>query len=138
MAQDWRKLPILGADNKLLFQDTVSLPIPGRIVPCLMCTKVFIMRPYSGTPDQVCPECWMTYRDCARVICSRCQPAATICRLLPKVLDNGYYIQPRSILHSSACNVCQPGLTVSTIVEIDNWMKRIRPGKIIIPFGKYK
>lgn len=135
MNADLQRLPVLRNDQ-LLFQDTVSIPVPGSIVRCLLCVKPFIMRPYSGSPDQTCPECWNTYKDCAKVICIKCQPPVTICRLKPRVLDNGYYIRPRSILHSSSCNVCNPGLTHSIIVEIDTWMNSMRRGKLIIPFGK--
>ena len=133
MDKGWQSLPQLRND-KLLFEDTAALPRAGAITACLLCCKPFIMRMYTGIPDQICSECWDVYKDAARVICVKCQ--VTICRLVPKVLDNGYYIRPRSILHSSACNVCNPGLTMSTIVEIDEWMKRIRPGKIIVPFGE--
>ena len=132
---NWKKLPIL-RDDALIFEDTSGLPVPGDIVPCLLCTKPFMMRMYTGAPDQVCPECWETYKDAARVLCWKCK--VTICRLVPKVLDNGYYIRPRAVLHSSACNICEPGLSQSVIIEIDEWQRRVRPGKIIVPFGSVK
>jgi len=132
---DWKKLPILRQD-KLLFQDTGGKPVPNTIVPCLLCGKPFLMPLYRGEPDQICPECWTTYQDAARVICINCK--VTICRLVPKVLDNGFYIRPRSVLHSSACNICQPGLKQSIILEIDVWEKQVRPRKIIITGSKYK
>jgi len=94
------------------------------------------MRQYVGEPDQICPECWTTYKDAARVICFHCK--VTICRLIPKILDNGYYIRPRSVLHSSACNICQPGLRQSVIIEIDEWQTHMMPKKIIVPGSKYK
>ncbi len=126
---DWRKLPVLRND-KLLFEDTESKPLPGAIVPCLMCTRPFLMGPFIGEPDQVCPECYKTYGDTAKVICARCR--VTICRLVPKVLDSGFYIRPRAVLHSNACNVCKPGLKESYIVEISEWQKHVRPNKIIV------
>lgn len=139
MNEDWRKLPSLRNDA-LIFEDTSGMPMPNTIVPCLLCTKPFLVRPYSGEPDQVCPACWDTYKDAARVVCAGCKikfgHSATICRLVPKMLDNGFYIRPRMVLHSTACNVCQEGLKRSTIIEIDAWMKYMRPGKIIVPFGK--
>jgi len=131
---NWQTLPVLRND-KLLFQDTSGKPLPGSIVPCLLCAKPFLMRPYIGEPDQICPECWRTYEEAARVVCINCR--VTICRLVPKVLDNGYYIKPRTVLHSSACNVCKPGLQLSHITEITEWEKRMRPKKIIIPSSKY-
>lgn len=137
MNEDWRKLPVLRNDS-LIFEDTSGAPAPNTIVPCLICTKPFWMREYVGAPDQVCPECWETYKDAARVVCWNCRPQVTICRLIPKMMDNGFYIRPRMILHSTACNVCEPGLKRSTIIEIDEWMKHVRPGKIIVPFGKSK
>lgn len=131
---DWRSLPVI-RDDRLVFEDTGGLPVPGRIVPCLLCTKPFIMRQYIGAPDQVCGECWKTYRDAARVVCWRCR--VTICRLVPKILDNGFYIRPSAVYHSSACNICSPGLKHSEVIEITEWQKHIRPNKIIVPVGKY-
>jgi hypothetical protein len=98
------------------------------------CGKPFLMRKYVGIPDQICPECWEQYKDAAIIICWKCK--ITICRAVPKVLDSGFYIQPRMVLHSSACNICEPGLKESIIIEIDEWIKRIRPKKIILPGGK--
>jgi len=126
------ELPYLRGD-RLLFQDTSGVPIPNSIVSCLLCTKPFLMLPFIGEPDQVCPECYKTYGDCAKVICIRCRPPVTICRLAPKVMDNGFYIRPRSVLHSNACNICRRGLTESTIVEITQWEQTRRPGKLILP-----
>ena len=122
-------LPVIPG-MELLFVDTTGYPLPGKIVPCLLCTKPFLMRPYSGEPDQVCGECWKDYKDAARIVCAKCH--VTICRAVPKVLDSGYYIKPRSVLHVDACNVCKPGLTKSTILEIDAWEQHVRPRKIII------
>jgi len=130
--QDWTKLPVLRND-KLLWEDTESSPLPGTIVPCLLCMKPFLMRPFVGAPDQICPECWETYKDAAKVVCWKCR--VTICRLVPKILDNGFYIRPRAVYHSDSCNVCKPGLTKSIIVEIDQWEKHLRPKKIIMPFS---
>jgi len=132
---EWRNLPELRNDS-LIFEDTSGAPVPGNIAPCLLCEKPFIVRPYVGAPDQICASCWETYKDAARVVCWKCRPQATICRLMPKMLDNGFYIRPRMVLHSTACNVCEPGLKKSTIIEIDEWMKHMRPAKIIIPFGR--
>ena len=122
-------LPALRRDE-LIFQDTSGAPLPGKIVPCLMCCKPFLMRPYVGTPDQICGECYTTYHESAKVVCRSCQ--VTICRVVPKVLDSGYYIRPRTVLHSSACNCCRPGLQQSTIVEIEQWERTMRPRKIIV------
>ena len=126
---DWQKLPVLRND-RLIFEDTSGPPKPHTIVSCLLCTKPFLMLPFIGTPDQICPECEKTYREAARVICWRCK--ITICRLVPKVLENGFYIRPRSVLHSDCCNVCKPGLKESSIVEIEEWQRTLRPNKIII------
>lgn len=110
-------------------------PLPGKIIPCLMpgCGKPFLMRPYIGSPDQICPECAKRYSDCARIICSKCN--VTICRAMPKVLDNGFYIKPRMVMHTDACNICKPGLTVSTILEIAQYERLTRPKKIIVAKG---
>lgn len=115
---DWRSMPVLRNDH-LLFQDTSGRPAPHAIVPCLLCTKPFQMRPFIGDPDQICPDCWKTYADCATVLCVVCK--VTICKLIPKVLDTGYYIQPRSVLHSDKCSICSPGLAMSTVIEIQAW-----------------
>ena len=65
----------------------------------------------------------------------RCKKV-TICRLVPKVLDNGFYIRPRSVLHSSACNICHRGIAESTILEITEWERSRRPGKLILPITR--
>lgn len=129
---DWRQLPILRND-KLLFENTADAAIPGTIAPCLLCCKPFLVRPYIGSSDQLCPECWKTYDETARVICSKCN--ITVCRALPKILDCGYYIRPRSVLRIDACNICRPGLKESVILEIDSWIRNIRGKKIILPPG---
>lgn len=107
-------------------------PLPGRIVPCLMpgCGKPFLMRPWVGEPDQICPECAKTYDACARLICSKCH--VTICRVVPKVLDNGFYIRPRMILHVDHCSVCKKDITVSTVLEIAEYERVVNPRKIIV------
>jgi len=130
---DWKDLPVL--DKKLLFVDTTSYPFPGKIVPCLLCAKPFIMRPFIGEPDQVCEECADVYKDCAIVRCAGCKHHPVICRLAPKVLDSGYVIRPNDVLHTDACNVCKPGLKESAIVEIRAWERHVRQGKptIIVP-----
>lgn len=133
---EWSKLPRLRED-RLIFEDTSGAPIPGTIVPCLLCTKPFLMPQYIGADvDQICGECFKTYMDAARVVCWKCK--ITVCRLVPKLLDNGYYIQPRTVLHTSACNICKPGLKTSDIIEITEWMKCTRERKIIVPFKQIK
>jgi len=96
--------------------DTTGRPLPGTIVPCLMCAKPFLMRKYSGIPDQVCPECYDTYGECASVVCSRCR--VVIAKVEPKVLPNGFYVRPRAVLHVDKCNVCDPEIVTSTVLEI--------------------
>lgn len=120
----------------LLLLDTSGYPLPGKIVPCLLCADPFLMRNYIGVPDQVCPECMKTYADCAKVVCKHCK--LVIGRVKPGVLDNAFTIQPRSVLHSDSCNVCKAGITVSTVTEIEDWMRKIRRHRptIIVP-GTY-
>ena len=117
--------------HPIIFESTEGPPVPGTEVPCLMCEKKFVMPVYSGEPDQICGECWNTYMDLARIICSRCR--ITICRHEPCKLDNGFEILPRAILHSDCCNVCRPGLETCTILEIEHWLKVVRPKKLILP-----
>ena len=131
MASDWKNLPIIREGDKLLFQDTVSIPQAGTIVPCLLCADPFLMRQYVGVPDQICPKCWKEYDEAARVVCWKCK--VRICRLVPKVLESGFHIRSRHVYHSTACNVCKPGLKTSSIIEIDEWMKNVREPKIIVP-----
>ena len=128
------QLDVLRSD-RLLFEDTSGAPRPGDIVPCLLCMKPYMVPLYIGAADQLCPECWKTYNEAARVVCFKCQ--VTVCRLVPKLLDNGYYVQPRTVLHTDACNICRPGLRESQIIEITEWMRTTRARKvgIIIPGG---
>ena len=109
--------------------------MPGHIVPCLLCGDPFLMRTYVGQPDQICSECKKTYADAAVVVCVNCD--VVICRLRPKLLDNGYMIQPRSVLHSDGCNICVNGITESHLVEVTAWEKRMRPKKLILVPAKY-
>lgn len=131
---NWRKLPQL-RDDKLLFIDTSGYPLPGTIVPCLLCGKPYLMRKYVGEPDQICEECRKTYNECAIVRCGSCIKHPVICRLKPCVLDNGFTIRKQAVLHSNACNICQPGIKQSTIIEVDEWERAVRPHKpqIIVP-----
>lgn len=116
--------------HPIIFEDTESQPLPGTEVPCLMCEKKFIMHAYSGEPDQICGSCWNTYQDLAKIICVHCKKV--ICRHKPGKLDNGFEIHPRMVMHTDACNVCRPGLTESVVIEIENWLKFMRPKKIIV------
>ena len=129
MMKEWRKLPVL-RDDRLLFEDTSVKPVPKTEVPCLICTKNFEMRTYSGDPDQVCPECWKTYRDCAILICGKCR--VVICRLVPRKTESGYTIEPHTVLHTDKCNICAgPDIEKSMIVEITEWERYHRQPLII-------
>jgi hypothetical protein len=123
----------MASTDYLLFQDTGGKPVPGSIVPCLLCATPFIMPHYTGEPDQICAGCWSTYNETARVVCAKCR--VTVCRARPGVTESGYVIRPRSVLHIDACNVCKPGLLVSTVIEIAEWERTMRPSKttIIVP-----
>ena len=125
------ELPIIRAGDPLLWEDTASKPTPGKIVACLLCTKPFVMPKYTGAPDQICPECAKTYSEAARLVCAKCK--STIGRVAPGVTESGYYIRPGSLLHTSACNICEPGLAVSKILEIDTWEKNERAKKVVVP-----
>jgi len=138
MATDWTSLPVLRND-RLIFENTGGAPMPNGVYPCLLCTKPFLMGVFIGTPDQICPECQKTYADAAKVICNGkggltgkpTHSPITICRLVPKTLDNGFHIRPRAVLHVNACNTCRPGIKESEILEISEWEKHQRRGKII-------
>ena len=130
--QEWRKLPLLRNDH-LIFIDTSAKPRPGEILPCLICTKPMLIRPYTGTPDQICSQCWRTYADCAVVVCNICQ--VTIARLAPHITESGFYVRPRGVLHVTSCNVCAPGKNDSTILEIEAWNKALRPRSTIVKLG---
>lgn len=127
----WGNMPTL---ERLKLMNTSEAPKPGTIVPCLLCGKPFLMRPYSGYPDQSCSDCYKTYSECARIVCNVC--GVTIAKVKPQITDSGYYIKPRSVLHSDCCNICNPGLHKSTIIEIQRWERSVRPKKIIIPSTK--
>lgn len=124
----------LQGDNRILFRKVGRDPaLPGSILPCLMCGKPFLMPFFIGAPDQLCDECRKTYADTAKVICSKCR--VVVCRLVPKLLANGFYIRPHGVLHIDRCGVCAPGLRDSVIQEIDQWEKTRNRGRIILPGG---
>lgn len=117
--------------------DTTGSPLPGAIVPCLMCTKPFLMRKYSGIPDQVCPECYDTYKDCASLVCSKCR--VVVAKVVPKVLENGYYVRPNMVLHLDECNVCNPEIATSTVLEIERHDRIVgSKTRIVVPTIAYK
>jgi hypothetical protein len=130
MADKWGNLRSI-RDLSLVYDSSLP-PLPGKIVPCLMCIKPFLMRRYSGMPDQICPECFTTYMDCARIVCVRCK--VVIARVKPEVLESGFYIKPRAILHADACNVCSPGIQASTVIEIGQYERSVgRTRSTVVP-----
>lgn len=115
----------------LIFSDTSQRPVANRLCPCLLCGKPFMMLPFIGTPDQLCPACGTTYADAARVVCRTCD--VTIMRVAPRMQqDSGYYIRPMSILHTPECPICHPGIKSAVITEIDEWLRTQRPAKLYI------
>jgi len=104
---------------------------PEGTVRCLLCAKRYEPPPSTGKLDQVCPDCRKVLNGTAKLVCSKC--GITICRLAPKVMDDGFVIQPSAVLHSDCCNICNPGLTESKIVEITLWQKHLRPKKTFVP-----
>lgn len=127
---NWRDLPDL-RDDRFIGLDASGPLIPGKMSVCLLCAKPFIVPQYIGNIDQVCPECSKTYRETAKIVCRRCK--RVIARQKPKVLDCGFYIQPRAVLHVDKCNNCSPGLLVCTVSEVAEYMKRHFIPKTIIP-----
>lgn len=108
------------------------MPKPGTLLPCLMCGKPFIMRLYTGVPDQVCPECWKTYRDCASLVCVNCK--VTVAKVKPGISETGFYVRPQSVLHIDRCNICDPNVKESIIIEVDEWYRRVgKNRRLIVP-----
>lgn len=126
----------LSGVESLRMQDTSARPAPHAIVRCLLCGDPFMMLPYIGEPDQICPRCAKDYEEMARVICSKCR--VTIARLHPGITESGYVVRPKTVLHVDACNICRPGLQVSTILEVAEWERLYRPKKIISVSPVYK
>jgi hypothetical protein len=115
----------------LYLNDTSKYPLPGTPAPCLMCGQPYLCRTYHGVPDPVCEMCYDEYHDCASVKCSVCN--VVIAKVVPKIMPNGYYIRPRTVLHTDKCGICQPNLTESVIIELDEYEKTTRPKKLILP-----
>lgn len=135
MTDRWPNIPAI--DKLVLSCDTSQYPLPGKIVPCLMCSKPFLMRPYSGIPDQICPECWKVYDECAKLICWHCR--VVVARVKPGVTDSGFNIRTRAILHLDKCNICAPNLTESLVIEIAEWEKAVgRKKRLFIPVSPRK
>jgi len=121
VGEEYANLPDL-TDHRFDNVDLSAPPVPGKMAVCLLCAKPFIMPQYVGEPDQACPECIRTLRDTARIVCARCK--RVVASQVPKVLDCGFCIRPRTVLHIDKCNRCSPGLIVSRVLEIDEWMRR--------------
>ena len=98
-------------------------PMPGSILPCALCSAPFMMLPYSGTPDPVCPACMKEHRESARIECVGCK--VVVARVYPETLESGYEIKKKAILHTNKCGFCSPGLAESTVIEIDMWEKHV-------------
>ena len=102
-----------------------------------MCAKPFLMRPYSGIPDQVCPECYDTYSECASIVCSKCR--VVVAKAHPKVLESGFYVRPRAVLHLDECNVCNPEIATSVVLEIARYDEICgTKTSIVVPTIAYK
>lgn len=127
---NWRDLPDL-TDVRFIGLDLSKPPVPGKLAICLLCAKPFIMPQFLGEPDQACPDCINRLRDTAVLVCNRCK--RVIARHEPKVLDCGFYIRPRMVLHTDKCNNCDPGVVVSKVIEIENWMRTHWTPKTIVP-----
>jgi hypothetical protein len=137
----WGKIPSL---DKLKLTDNTEYPLPGTIVLCLMCGDPFLMRQYSGYPDQVCPSCYDTYKDCCSIICRKC--GVVVAKVQPKVMESGFYVRPRSVLHIDLCNVCRGPVDaghkigevdhISCILEMQEYERQIGgTKKIIVTMG---
>jgi hypothetical protein len=113
--------------------DTVSPVKPGDPALCLLCAKPFEAGPSLGCPDMLCGECLQTYKDCAALVCVRCK--VVIGKLKPTTLDSGFVIRPRQVLHSDSCNVCQPGVVRSKIIEAVEWERTNRKARTIVGMG---
>ena len=112
------------------YYDTSNRPIPGQVVPCLLCKKPFLMRWYIGTPDQLCPECHKAHDQSAKIVCIQCN--MVIARIYPEILDSGFKIQSRSTLHCDKCIICDPDVEYSRILEIDRYERLVGRQKTII------
>ena len=121
------------SDVSLLWlQDNSALPKAGTLLSCLMCGKPFLMQIYAGVPDQICPECYVTYRDCASLCCVKCR--VVVAKVKPGVGETGFYTRPRTVLHIDRCNICDPDVTESVIIEVDEWYRRVgKDRKLILP-----
>lgn len=117
-----------GVSSSTTFKDVP--PDPEGSLRCLVCAKLYEPSLGIGKIDQVCPDCRNTMNGTAKLVCARC--GLTICRIAPNVLDNQFVIRPNAVLHSDWCNICQPGLSESTVVEIDLWNKAKRPKKTLV------
>lgn len=107
-------------------------PLPGTVLPCALCQAPFLMRPYHGTPDPVCPNCIKDHRESAKIKCMVCD--VVVARVYPEVLESGYEIKKAAVLHTNKCGFCQPGLTESTVIEVEQWEKHIgHKKKTVVP-----
>ncbi len=125
-----KKVKFIPETDGIYSLDTSGYPDIGEAYPCLLCGQPFLMRMYTGVPDPICGECFELYKDCATLVCSRC--VNIVAKVPPKVLDNGYYIRPRSVLHLDICGTCDNTLKESTIIEIRNWEEKVRPKKTTV------
>lgn len=112
-----------------------ALPRAGSIQKCLMCAKPFQMLFYVGDVDQICPECFVTYKDCAKIACRKCKEV--VARINPGKIPSGFVIRPGDHLHTDKCGICHTDLTdkvwSSTVEEISEWERRNGRGRIILP-----
>jgi len=136
MKEWWQGLPSI-MDVEVSQGSGSQKPLPGQILPCMLCKKPFLMRKYLGPPDQICSECFKTYADAAKIVCVKCK--AVIARVKPEVLDSGFYIRPKAVLHTDKCGMCYVGTEerwTSTVIEVAEWETRIGRRKTTIFLAK--
>lgn len=116
--------PYFKAWEHVLKFDTSKPPKVGDPYPCLRCVKLFVTPMYVGAFDGLCQDCRKLYGECATIICKRCRMA--VCKVTPKLLDNGYYIAKRAVLHIPCCGVCKrmKEHDYTEIEEITTWQRQ--------------
>jgi hypothetical protein len=104
---------------------------PDGMVRCLLCAKLYPAVMGQLQTDQICSECRKDHRDSAKLVCAKCH--ITLARLIPCITDTGFIIRPNMVLHSSACNICEPQIKVSKAIEIELWEKTHKKRKTFVP-----
>lgn len=114
-----------------------TIVLPGE-KGCIMCGRMSDVNDMQKLSNNqfMCKECTELYKDAATIVCATC--GAHVAKVVPGVIDCGYDIKPKEVLHVDKCINCCEDVTVSEILEITEWQKHNKPKLYIYNESKHE